>query len=375
MSFSIPFWHNGNLLVMWIAVSVSMNCVVDVCAFFTPHGQRVLRCTVLGEKSHAEENDAFNSQKENFLQRRTFLRTSAFYVSGGVSLFCPVPVWSVSESKYIPNDQEKQYTKPFAPTEALLPAIRVRTTIDWSLAVAKEIQSHPNDNQHNEQLQKKLESKLLSPQNYVRNVLSNDGGLSHGDAVGFSPLSMPTLAQQKYQPAKAYLDTYNRNRQDLPLMFQPGALLVQSGEIDSWRRLKRQEAKRETQDEIRAALNVYNQALTYRADAYLLTVSSQERSQMVRQDKLPDVKQVIASDMGMRYLYRNQLLTSMSEVKAELEYQRNRQEKDGSNDIDVSELVPLLQDAQNACEQWFSLIEPDEINAAMGEFWKDELVR
>lgn len=96
---------------------------------------------------------------------------------------------------------------------------------------------------------------------------------------------------------------------------------------------------------------------------------------MVRQDKLPDVKQVIASDIGMRYLYRNQLLTSMSEVKAELEYQRNRQEKDGSNDIDVSELVALLQDAQNACEQWFSLIEPDEINAAMGEFWKDELVR
>ena len=180
-----------------------------------------------------------------------------------------------------------------------------------------------------------------------------------GNAVGFLPGKAPT---KKYEPAQAYLDTYDKNRKNLPLAFQPGALLVQNGEIDSWRRLKRQEAVQESQDEIRAALNTYVQALTYSADAYLLTVSTQERSKMVREDRLPDIKQVIASDMGMRYLYRNQLLTSMSEVKAELEYQLKGGEQAC---IDVSELLPLLLDAQSACDTWFGLIEPEQVQAAM----------
>ena len=83
---------------------------------------------------------------------------------------------------------------------------------------------------------------------------------------------------------------------------------------------------------------------------------------MVREDRLPDIKQVIASDMGMRYLYRNQLLTSMSEVKAELEYQLKGGEQAC---IDVSELLPLLLDAQSACDTWFGLIEPEQVQAAM----------
>jgi hypothetical protein len=91
---------------------------------------------------------------------------------------------------------------------------------------------------------------------------------------------------------------------------------------------------------------------------------------MVREDRLPDTKQVIASDMGMRYLYRNQLLTSMADVKAELEYQMRQQNKgeEQASDvstIDVSDLLPLLLDAQTACETWFGLIDPEQIREAM----------
>ena len=115
----------------------------------------------------------------------------------------------------------------------------------------------------------------------MRNNATTSDNTLFDDAVGFLPGKAPA---KKYEPAKAYLDTYDENRKSLPLAFQPGALLVQNGEIDSWRRLKRQEAAKESEDEIRAALNTYTQALTYRADAYLLTVSSQERSKMVRED-------------------------------------------------------------------------------------------
>jgi hypothetical protein len=255
--------------------------------------------------------------------------------------------------------------RPFAPPEALLPATRVKWTIDRSVELAKEIKAHPNDGTGNQQRQSQLTSFLLTPGNYMRKNPTADNSLV-GDAAGFLP---GKSSIKKYEPAKAYLDTYDTNRKRLPLVFQPGALLVQSGEIDSWRRLKRQEAVKESQDEVRAALNTYTQALTYRADAYLLTVSTQERSKMVREDRLPDTKQVIASDMGMRYLYRNQLLTSMADVKAELEYQMRQQNKgeEQASDvstIDVSDLLPLLLDAQTACETWFGLIDPEQIREA-----------
>ncbi|KAL3938946.1 MAG: hypothetical protein SGARI_001548 [Bacillariaceae sp.] len=244
-------------------------------------------------------------------------------------------------------------------------------TIDSSVDLAKEIQAHPNDVTKNVQPQEQLKDLLLANRNYLANenaATVAGSSPSNTAVVGFAPTTTTTTASttKTFQPAKAYLDTYNRNRKELPLVFQPGALLVQNGEIDTWRRLKRQEAVREKQDDIRAALNAYTQALTYSADAYLLTVSSQERSKMVREDRLPDIKQVIASDMGMRYLVRNQLLTSMAEVKAELEYQlREQKQEEKPSTIDVSELLPLLLDAQTACNQWFGFIDPDQVQEAM----------
>lgn len=228
--------------------------------------------------------------------------------------------------------------KPFAPLEALLPAARVKVTIDQSVQLAQAIQAHPDDIDGNLRRQTRLVALLLTPGRYMKSnaATTRDNTLSEDEkkrniSSSLLSLSSDRPPKQKYTPAKAYLDTYDRNRQQLPLAFQPGALLVQNGEINAWRRLKRQEAVQESQDEIRAALNTYTQALTFRADAYLLAVSPQERSQMVRQDRLPDIKQVIASDLGMRYLYRNQLLTSMAEVKAELEYQLLQRQQNQSD--------------------------------------------
>jgi hypothetical protein len=299
--------------------------------------------------------------QEHVSARRSFLEDVTCWAVGvGISLLPSRPSEALSEIGS-GNDAKQivKSTKPFAPIEALVPAARVKLTIDRCVILANEIQLHPEDSHQNQKRQSELEQLLLNPQQFLR----DDSTILNNQRLSFLPLSPPPF--QLYHPGKAYMDTYDRNRRGLPLLFQPGAMLVQSGEINSWRRLKRQEAQRERQDEVRAALNAYTQALAYRADAYVLTVSAKERSQMVRQDNLPDVKQVIASDLGMRYLYRNQLLTSMSEVKAELQYRCDQQRQSGSTSMDVSELIVLLQDAQSACEQWFSLIEQDQVNAAV----------
>jgi hypothetical protein len=224
-------------------------------------------------------------------------------------------------------------TKPYAPLEKLVPAARVKWTIEYAIKIAETM------NENDTEAWRSLESLILVPQKYTNGQFSE----------------IPDA------PAKAYLETYKRNREGLQLLAQPGAILVQSGEIAAWKRLKRQERRDEQRDEIRAALNLYTSSLNYDAQSYLLNVRAAERKQMIRQDSLPDVKQVIQSDMGLRYLYRNEVLTAMQQVRDELDYQLRQLEVSRSK----QDLIPLLAAARTACEEWFSLIDARDVEEAM----------
>ena len=69
---------------------------------------------------------------------------------------------------------------------------------------------------------------------------------------------------------------------------------------------------------------------------------------------------MIASDMGLRYLLRNDILTACDDARAELKYQL----KQDLRNVDGSELLDLLLTAQGACNKWFDLIgEKDRIAA------------
>lgn len=172
-------------------------------------------------------------------------------------------------------------TKPYATLEALLPAARVKMVIDKSVNVASDLITVGNDS-NKDMFVQELQDLLLKPQNYTR--------------------SSTLLAAVPQRPAKQYLDTYKNNIDRLNILEKPGGLLVRSGEIDTWKRLKRQERARESNDEIRAALNTYTTNLSFSGNSYRLNVPREQRSRMIRDDALPDVKNVIASDMGMRYL-------------------------------------------------------------------------
>ena len=82
---------------------------------------------------------------------------------------------------------------------------------------------------------------------------------------------------------------------------------------------------------------------------------------LIRDDKIPDVKTVIASDMGLRYLLRNDVLTACDDARAELNYQM----KQDPNSVDGGELLDILLMAQNACTKWFALIDERDMMTAM----------
>ena len=91
----------------------------------------------------------------------------------------------------------------------------------------------------------------------------------------------------------------------------------------------------------------------------MLTGTREERSKLIREDKIPDVKTVITSDMGSRYLLRNDILTALDDARAELKYQMKQSK------VDSTELLALLITAQSACNKWFDLIDEKDTLAAI----------
>ena len=219
--------------------------------------------------------------------------------------------------------------KPFAPIETLLPAVRVKTTIDQAIELTEILLKDSTDVKSIQQ----LDRLLLQPQSYTRSL---------------------KLQGVPEKPADLYLNSYKPMKGDLPLQ----RILIQNGDVRTWKQLKKSEKEKESNSEVRAALNAYTDALTFSSDTYLLNVDKATRSSMVREDRLPDVTQVITSDMGMRYLYRNQVLTAMDDVKAEMEYQL------GNTSKEWSDLLELLQIAEKALSRWFSLIDPNDVKEA-----------
>lgn len=241
---------------------------------------------------------------------------------------------------------------PFAPIDTLLPAARVKVMIDRSVEIASKLVASAEeknnikmDTTKRVELLHELESLLLVHQNFNRDT---------------TPMEVPQ------QPAQSYLNAYKEYRNKVSILEKPGAMLVQNGEIDAWKRLKRQEKVREDADEIRAALNYYTSNLNFNSDRIVLTGTKEEKSKLIREDRIPDVKTVIASDMGLRYLLRNDVLTACDDARAELKYQMKQNQNQGTTEVeDGRDLLEVLLAAQSACNKWFDLIDEKDTLAAI----------
>lgn len=218
---------------------------------------------------------------------------------------------------------------PSAPLDALLPATRVKRSIEYCIQLIDKATEGSSE------AVEELRQIILEPQNFTMTL----------QLKGVPP-----------KPADLYLESYQAMKGDLP--FQQ--FLIKNGDVNTWRRLKKKEKELESRNEIRAAMNAYTDSIVFSSDTYLLNVDKTTRSKMVREDRLPKVKEVINSDMGMRYLYRNEVLSAMDDAKAELEYQLTHK-----NEIDLLELKRLLTSASDAVDNWFSLIDPKDVKAAL----------
>lgn len=141
------------------------------------------------------------------------------------------------------------------------------------------------------------------------------------------------------------------------------AMFNQADVERQWGMIQYAELKREQDNEMRAALNTYVRQLSYK-DEYVLTASREQRKEMIRNDALPSVTAVVASDLDRRDLYRNEFLTAMDDVVAEAAYQIRLMEKE-EEVVDVMDVVSLVNVAHEAIENWFSLIPGSDVKEAV----------
>ena len=170
-------------------------------------------------------------------------------------------------------------------------------------------------------------------------------------------------AQITTSVSSANKEQWQRNRQSLGMSNQLQAMFNQADVERQWGILQAGEAQREQANEIRAALNFYTQQLEF-GDSYQLTASREDRKRMIRNDQLPTLTAVITSDLDLRDLYRNELLTALDDAIAEAKYQSKEQETTGKA-VDLKDLVELMDQAESSLSKWFAMIAPDDVQEAL----------
>jgi hypothetical protein len=264
-------------------------------------------------------------------------------------------VISISLTVAVQPTLAQESSKPRAPLENLLPAVRVKLLIDESVELATKAATEKQDKLMIQQ----LSSLLLEPHSF----LTAQEQSTAKRYLEIDTLSDWTRARQK----EAETSRVSAVLSNAPPQFDnPLARLnegfEQWGERRQFGRLQKQQIQLEQSNPMRAAFNAYTNNLVF-GDSYLLNADKATRSRMIRQyDQLPDVTSVIRSDLDLRDLYRNQILTSTDDARAELNYQLEQQEK--GEEMDLSELIALLKEAQTSCNKWFEFVDENDLKEA-----------
>lgn len=293
--------------------------------------------------------DVFFSQSQSSSH---FLRFCSYLlcISSPRELYLARPMGIPKEG----TSSSNEVTRPSAPLEYLLPAARVGVYIYQTLAMAEELaqlkSSGVDSGPKMDGVIQMLDNLLLTPPSFIK---SNDPTVTRGD-----PYNLPPIVGEL---ATAKAKQKERQQQSIdvglaPQFFEVGELM---GERRQWNRLVKAERARENASEVRRALNIYTTNLNFNPNKYLYSGSREEKSKLIREDRLPTTTDVIRSDLDARDLYRNAIQTALDDTKAEYLYQKK------NNLEDPAELVSLLKNAQVAIDKWFSFIPDDDIREAL----------
>lgn len=300
--------------------------------------------------------------------RRAFLSTTATTCATTILVGSPTPALAQDDPPELylarpmgisKDGSSNDVTKPSAPLEYLLPAARVGVYIYQALALAEELSQLKSKVDNSDATIQRLDNLLVtSPPSFIQ---SNDPTVTRGDPYNLPPLvGEVAAAQQKQKERKEQ----SKDVGLAPQFFEVGELM---GERRQWNRLVKAEKARENASEVRRAMNIYTTNLNFNPNKYVYSGSKEEKSKLIRDDKLPTTTDVIRSDLDARDLYRNVVQTALDDAKAEFSYLK----KSGFVE-DTSDLVGLLKDCQVAIDKWFSFIPEEDIRQAL-EVVKKEL--
>jgi hypothetical protein len=85
---------------------------------------------------------------------------------------------------------------------------------------------------------------------------------------------------------------------------------------------------------------------------------------MILNDQLPTLSASIVSVLDQRDLYRNHFLTAINYRISESAYQTNKANVD---ELDLTDLVDLVNQAHSVCENWFLLIALPDVEDTVTE--------
>ena len=250
--------------------------------------------------------------------------------------------------------------RPSAPLQYLLPAARVGVYVYRALALVENLQQSRSTNKLDESATIALDNILLYPPSFI---LSTDPTVARGD-----PYDLPPIVGELAATRQKWIERKELSIEAglTPQLFEFGQLV---GERRQWNRLVGEERTRESNSEVRRALNIYTANLNFDPNKYIYAGSKEEKSKLIRENRLPTATDVIRSDLDARDLYRNELQTSLDDAKAEYMYQKK------NNFEDLSEMMTILRDARDAIDMWFSFVPERDVRDAMEIVSREEQMR
>ncbi|GFH57372.1 hypothetical protein CTEN210_13848 [Chaetoceros tenuissimus] len=298
-------------------------------------------------------NEIIESSSET---RRNVLKKLGLFISS-IPVGIQPGMARADDDSTLPNIGMKKSSpkKPFAPASALLPAARVKYTVEESIRLLEELETFGTDKKPLDDVIMDL-NKLIGVNSYMSPLSGNESKKNKA-----APIDEELMKPSK---AKLYQETYNDKLKDISPIDVPYALLTKAGDYRQFDQLQKRQRKLEKLNPIREAFNYYTRQLQFDTEYYVLNASAEDKKKMIRNDALPDIKSVIVSDLDLRDLIRNQVLDAYDDVKFGLEYQVNNY-KTGKSDFDGNELKATLMRAKNEIDRWFSFIDSSDVNAAM----------
>ena len=299
--------------------------------------------------------------------RRECVGTTAAAISlAAIDVFIPSDSFAADIADQTSKDTTAttRNPKPFAPPEALLPAVRCKLWIDRAAKTAAPLSSTNNLSAEQQRTILVELNTILShrPPLFLKNEASKPAVASGITAQITTPVS--SANKEQYQQ--------NRKAAGKNIGNQIAAILNQADVERQWGILQYEQRQRDAENEVRAALNYYTRQLQFDGAAFVLSESSlEQRKELIRNDAVPTLTATVTSDLDLRDLYRNQFLTALDDVTAEVVYQVK--ESTGSTSdtsfatkpVDCSDVVELMDQCTVALNKWFDLIDTKDVQDAV----------